>query len=127
MLHRTSWLLAALIACGACKSQSAPAAAPVRHVPDCRAGHMTILADVMTCRMAPFQKGQISEAEFRDTLARLAEVAPDPAWTNGESGWPQIVDRMLQTRLYGQGCKECHKTYIDRYRKGYHDRPIGPF
>jgi hypothetical protein len=124
-------LVVACLALGACKSESAaPAAqapvAPAKRVPDCREGHMTILADVMTCRMVPFSKGQLGEQEFRDTLAKIREVVPDPAWEAGDKGWPQIVDRMLQSHLYGAGCKECHKAYIEQYRRSYHDRPIGP-
>ncbi|MHB8419057.1 MAG: hypothetical protein ACYDCL_13350 [Myxococcales bacterium] len=76
--------------------------------------------------MIPFSKGRLSEAEFRDTLAKIREVVPDPAWAAGDEGWPQIVDRMLQSRSYNAGCKQCHRSYIEAYRKSYHDRPIGP-
>ena len=103
------------------------APAPAKHVPDCRPGHMNILADVMACRMVPFSKGQLDEAQFRDTLVQLREVVPDPAWATGDEGWPQIIDRMLQSHTYASGCKECHRNYIERYRKSYHDQPIGPF
>jgi hypothetical protein len=88
---------------------------------------MQILADVMTCRMVPFSKGQLSEEEFRETLARLKEAVPDPTWENGANGWPAIIDQMLQTHTYGAGCKQCHRSYIEQYRKSYHNRPIGPF
>jgi hypothetical protein len=95
-------------------------------VADCRPGHIDILADLMTCRLAPFAKAQVSEAELRETLLRLKELAPEPAWESGDNGWPQIIDGMLTSHEYMAGCKQCHRNYIENYRKQYHDRKIGP-
>ncbi len=129
-------LLGALVVAGLLVSRSAcdgsssgppggGSGAPKR-VSDCRPGHIEILADLMNCRMTPFSKGQLSEAEFRDTLAKLRELSPDPSWDSGDDGWPQIVDGMLMEKRYMSSCKQCHKAYIETYRKKFHDRKIGP-
>ena len=110
-----------LFACHRPSAAKVPAGAP-----DCRAGHLVTLSDVMNCRMKPFSQGKLSEAEFRETLARIREQLPDPAWESGDDGWPEIIDRMLQSRDYAKGCRDCHRTYLQAYRKSYRDRPIGP-
>jgi len=113
----------------ACKSSSPPLSASPeapKRVADCRPGHMEILADLMNCRMTPFSKGRLSEEEFRDTLAKLRELSPNPDWDSGDNGWPQIIDGMLQNKAYMSGCKQCHRAFIETYRKQYHDRKIGP-
>jgi hypothetical protein len=118
------------LSAAACKSSTdatptSTAEAPKR-VADCRPGHLEILADVMNCRMTPFSKGQLSEAEFRETLVRLRELAPEPAWETGDNSWPGIIDGALQSHEYMPACKQCHRAYIEKYRKQYHDRKIGP-
>ncbi len=116
----------AALALAGCKRAPAPPAAPVEAPLDCSPGHLDTLVAVMRCRMAPFAKGRLSEVELRETLVRLRELAPDPAWSNGDYGWPQIVDRMLQGREYSAGCKECHRAYLRPYRKSWRGRRIAP-
>ncbi len=81
----------------------------------------------MNCRMKPFSQGKIPEAEIRATLVKLREAVPDPSWASGENGWPQIVDRMLSSHDYAAGCRECHRAYIQAYRKQYRDQPLEGF
>ena len=85
---------------------------------DCR--NITYLSQVMQCDLAPYASGRdTDEAAFRKALTQLKELAPsDPAFYQGSHPWPQIVDGMLQSRNYSQGCRECHQTY----RKLYKDR-----
>ena len=103
-----------------------PSQTASKHVADCRPGHIEVMSDVMNCRMAPFSKSQLSEEEFRETLAKLRELSPDPSWDNGDNGWPEIIDSMLQDKQYMAGCKRCHRAFMDSYRRQYRDRKFGP-
>jgi len=85
---------------------------------DCQ--NITYLSQVMQCDLSPYASGRTAdEAAFRKALTQLGEIAPsDPAFFQGPHPWPQIVQDMLQTRNYKQGCRECHQAY----RKVYKDR-----
>jgi hypothetical protein len=85
---------------------------------DCE--NINYLSQVMQCDLSPYASGRdTDEAAFRKALTQLREIAPsDPAFFQGAHAWPQIVDSMLQSRNYTQGCRECHQTY----RKLYKDR-----
>jgi len=85
---------------------------------DCQ--NITYLSQVMQCDLSPYASGRnADEAAFRKALTQLGQIAPsDPAFFQGAQPWPKIVDDMLQTRNYKQGCRECHQAY----RKVYKDR-----
>jgi hypothetical protein len=114
-------LLAVLIA-SAC-TRSPPAPAP--RAPDDPCLHIKVLAQVMDCEMAAYQTGRSGdEAAFRRALAQLRELAPsDPAF-HGSPSWPELVDQMLSTRDYNQGCTACHRSYLPLYRRSYSSAEI---
>jgi len=90
--------------------------------------HITLLAQVMKCEMAPFVSGKThDEAAFRKAVTQLGELVPSDAafyGGNGRPGWPAITQTMLQSRDYGHGCKACHQAYQRMYRDKYKGQEI---
>lgn len=117
--------LAAALCLGGCKKND--------ELPDSRldkeersCSRIDTLAQVMQCELAPYTRGQSGdEAAFRRALAQLKDLAPsDPQFFEGPRPWPAIVDSMLQSKQYKQGCAECHRAYIRKYRQRYEDSQV---
>jgi hypothetical protein len=117
--------LLVLVALAACSKPAPPAGPPQR---DCSEGAIKILSDLMDCRMAPWQKGKITDAEVRQSFVRIREFAPVMDWNDGPTGWSHIVDDALATGNYGVACNTCHKAHIKAYRAQpeYRVRPLPP-
>ncbi len=116
------WLSLLLLA--ACQKAAPPAAA----TRDCSDGAIKVLADLMDCRMAPWQKGKVSDAEVRRSFVRIREFAPVEEWNNGPAGWSHLVDDALVTANYGAACNQCHKAHLKDFRAqpDFRTRPLPP-
>jgi hypothetical protein len=97
------------LALGACQ-KAAPPAPPAQR--DCSEGAIKVLSDLMDCRMAPWQKGKVPDADVRQAFIRIREFAPVDDWNNGPAGWSHLVDDALVTANYGAACNACHKAHI---------------
>jgi hypothetical protein len=118
------WLL--LIALSGCHREPPPPQTPPPR--DCSEGGIKVLSDLMACRMGPWQKGKVTDAEVRQSFIRIREFAPLPEWNEGPSGWSNLVDEALATGNYGTACNACHKAHIKEYRANleFRQRPLPP-
>lgn len=63
-------------------------------------------------------------------LEKIAQLAPDPSWNEGENSWSQIaLDHAAKAKAGDfQGarasCKGCHKIWRERYREEHRTRPL---
>jgi hypothetical protein len=115
-------LLAALVGC----QKPPPPAAPAQR--DCSEGAIKVLSDLMDCRMAPWQKGKVTDSEVRQAFIRIREFAPVMEWNDGPTGWAHLVDDALATGNYGAACNQCHKAHLKDYRSRteYRSRLLSP-
>ena len=103
-----------LIALLGCQKPPPPAAAPPQR--DCSEGAIKVLSDLMDCRMAPWQKGKVTDEEVRRSFIRIREFAPVMEWNDGPTGWSTLVDGAVTTGNYGAACNQCHKAHLKDYR-----------
>jgi hypothetical protein len=119
-------MLALLLSLVACQKPPPAPVAPAQR--DCSEGAIKVLSDLMDCRMAPWQKGKVSDAEVRQAFIRIREFAPVMEWNNGPTGWSSLVDEALVSGNYGAACNQCHKAHIKDFRAQaeFRTRPLPP-
>jgi cytochrome c556 len=61
---------------------------------------------------------------------KLAAMAPDPKWNEGESGWAAISKAGAEAAKKGDmvaakaQCKSCHKAWRGKYKDSFRSKPL---
>ena len=61
---------------------------------------------------------------------KLAKMAPDPKWNEGESGWSKIATAGAEAAKKGDTvaakaqCKTCHKAWRSKYKDTFRTKPV---
>jgi predicted Zn finger-like uncharacterized protein len=95
----------------------------------CTPGQATTMQDLMVCDLDTFEDGSADETQLRATLERLKSLYPTARFARPDdpNSWPAIVQRMLDTREYAEGCKSCHDTFGAEWRKSYRTWKLKPY
>ena len=110
-----------LLAILGCKPTATATATPTDGGRDCSDKAITTVDDLMLCRLGPWQDGKADEIVLRKALERLRDAYPDPDFARGDdpNAWPLVVNRMLESRDYPRGCKDCHGAHMKEFRRAF--------
>jgi predicted Zn finger-like uncharacterized protein len=105
----------------------AEAAAPARKA--CPAEQVVTMKDLMVCELDGYEDGGADEAQLRASLTRLKALYPSARFARPDdpNSWPAIVQRMLDSREYAEGCKSCHDTFGAEWRRAYRTWKLKPY
>ena len=76
----------------------------------------------------PFDKKDL--AKVAQSLEKVATMAPDPKWNEGDKGWAKIAKEGAAAAKAGNAagtgaaCKTCHKTWRAQYKKEHRMKPV---
>lgn len=77
----------------------------------------------------PMEKKDL--AKVAAALEKVAGMAPDPKWNDGDKGWSKLAKDGAAAAKKGDAaateatCKGCHKTWRSQYKKEHRTRPVG--
>lgn len=77
---------------------------------------------------APMEKGDAKAVA--EALTRVASLAPDPSWNEGEQGWAKIAQegaakaKAGDLKAAGASCKGCHSAWRKKYRAEHRPRVL---
>lgn len=69
-------------------------------------------------------------AKVAASLEKVATMAPNPKWNEGDNGWAKIAKAGAAAAKAGDGagtgasCKACHKAWRSQYKKEFRMRPV---
>lgn len=76
---------------------------------------------------APMEKGEM--AKVAAALEKVASIAPDKKWNEGDEGWPAIAKAGVAAAKAGdekalkKSCKSCHKAFRKEYKAKHRMAP----
>lgn len=76
----------------------------------------------------PMEKKDFKKLEA--AFAKLAKMAPDAKWNDGDKGWSKIADagaaaaKASDFKAVRSTCKSCHKAWRKQYRKEHRQKPV---
>ena len=76
----------------------------------------------------PFEKKDLKAVA--SALEKVAKMAPDPKWNDGENGWAKLANDGAAAAKAGdeatvqKSCKGCHKAWRSEYKKTFRMRPV---
>ena len=76
----------------------------------------------------PFEKGDL--AKVAASLEKLAGMAPDPKWNEGDKGWSKLAKdgaaaaKKGDSAATGATCKGCHKAWRNEYKAKFRMKPV---
>ena len=77
--------------------------------------------------------GPMDDGDLKKVAAsfeKLAGLAPDPKWNDGENGWKKLATAGVtaakagDAKAAGAACKSCHKTWRKEYKEKFRAKAL---